>query len=77
MTEPAAQKDDWTRALEVIDYPTSTTILRREVMDIGGLDHEVIDVLNSIADGTDFDTEEELLAAVRAAYSARGMQSPI
>jgi hypothetical protein len=77
MTQPAAQKDDWTRAFEVVEYPTSISIVRREVMDIGGLDHEVIDLLNSIDDGADFDSEEQLLAAVRATYRARGVESPI
>lgn len=75
--EPAAQRDDWTRAFDGIAYPISVIAVRRAVMDRGGIDHEVLDVLNRIVEDTDFDSEDRLLAAVREVYAADGLQSPI
>ncbi len=75
--EPAAQRDDWTRAIEGIEYPTGLFGLRRAIMDRGGLDHEVLDIVNRLPEESDFESEDQLLAAVRAAYAADGLTSPI
>jgi len=77
LKQPAAQKDDWMRALEAIEYPTSIIPVRRSVMDVGGLDREVLDVLNRIDGDADFETEEDLIGAVRSVYAADEMQSPV
>lgn len=75
--EPAAQRDDWTHAIEGIEYPISVIALRRAVMNRGGIDHEVLDVVDRLPEDDDAESEEGLLAAVRAIYAADGLTSPI
>ena len=74
--EPAAQKDDWERALEGLVFPASHLYIIRSARDHGGLDTEVIHVLQRLPE-QDYDTREELLESVRAVYAADGVKSPI
>jgi Protein of unknown function (DUF2795) len=64
---PAAQPDDWERALRGVDFPISKLGLTRDVRENGGIDHEVLDMIAKLPnDG--WDSQEELVADIRAQY---------
>jgi hypothetical protein len=46
-------------------------------MDRGGLDREVLEVLDRLDEGADFESVDQLLTAVRGVYTADGKRSPI
>jgi len=69
---PAAQPDDWERALRGVDFPGAKVAIIREVHENGGIDREVIAMLNRLPkDG--YDTLDEMLADVRALYIEDGV----
>lgn len=64
---PAAQPDDWERALRGVDFPGAKVAIIREVHENGGIDREVLDILNRLPQDV-YDTLEEMLADVRTLY---------
>jgi hypothetical protein len=74
--EPAAQKDDWERALEGLEFPASLVYIIRTARDRGGIDREVHAILERLPE-QEYDTYDDLIAGVRAVYAADGMKSPI
>ncbi|MEO8456842.1 MAG: hypothetical protein ABI559_03415 [Chloroflexota bacterium] len=71
---PAAQSDDWERALRGVDFPISKLGLIRDVRENGGIDHEVIATIEKLRnDG--WDSQDELVADIRAQYVDDGFDS--
>lgn len=69
---PAAQPDDWERALRGVDFPASKIGIVRDVRENGGIDSEVLKLLDRLPkDG--YDTLEELQADIRAIYIEDGV----
>jgi hypothetical protein len=68
---PAAESADWERALEGVDFPAAKIAIMREVHDHGGLDREVLTILEGLPKD-EYDTREELAADARAVYEAEG-----
>lgn len=69
---PAAQPDDWERALRGVDFPGSKVAIVRDVRENGGIDSEVLKLLDRLPK-KEYETLEEMLADVRALYIADGV----
>ena len=69
---PAAQPDDWERALRGVDFPAAKVAVIRNVREIGGIDHEVLTMLDRLPQN-EYETLEDMLADVRALYVADGV----
>jgi hypothetical protein len=69
--EPAAQRGEYDRALEGVDFPASTFEILERARDKGGLDLEVIEMLQRLTQN-EYETLEALTAAVREMYIADG-----
>jgi hypothetical protein len=63
----AATLDEYLRGLEGLDYPTSRRAVINRASDTGGLDNEVLHVLEQLPDRT-YDSREDVMAAVREVY---------
>lgn len=71
-TVPSAQPDDWERALRGVDFPGAKVAIIRDVRENGGIDTEVLRLLDRLP-GKDYETREELIADIRALYIADGV----
>jgi Protein of unknown function (DUF2795) len=69
--EPAAQRGEYDRALEGVEFPVSKLEILERARDKGGLDHEVIAMLESLPQD-EYETLDALTAAVREMYIADG-----
>lgn len=69
---PAAQPDDWERALRGVDFPASKVAIVRDVHENGGIDSEVLKLLDRLPKG-EYNSLEDMLADVRALYVADGV----
>jgi hypothetical protein len=69
--EPAAQRGEYDRALEGVAFPTSKFEILERARDKGGLDHEVIEMIERLPQD-EYNTLDQLTAAVRALYIADG-----
>lgn len=74
--QPAAQKDDFERALEGLEYPVSHIQIVKAARDHGGIDTEAIRVLEQLPE-RDYTNEEDVITEIRAIYAAEDTQSPI
>ena len=74
--EPAAAKEDWERAFDGLVFPAAKPYILRKAHDHGGLDTEVLDILNRVPDD-EYHELEALIAAIREIYSQEDMKSPI
>ena len=70
--EPAAQSADWERALEGIDFPISQPALVRSAHDKGGIDSEVIHMLERLHENAEFESRDQLTEAIRDMYAQDG-----
>jgi hypothetical protein len=68
---PHASGKDYERAFHGLEFPVAADEVRRHAADHGGLDREVLDVLERLPDES-YDTLDDLLTGVRAVYSADG-----
>lgn len=68
---PAAQPDDWEHALRGVDFPAAKVAIIRDVHENGGIDREVLNMLDRLPKNS-YDTLEEMLADVRALYIEDG-----
>jgi hypothetical protein len=68
---PAAQPDDWERALRGVDFPSSKVAIVRDVRENGGIDREVLTLLDGLPKD-EYETLDELQAALRELYVAGG-----
>jgi hypothetical protein len=71
---PAAQPDDWERALRGVDFPASKVAIVRDVHENGGIDREVLTMLDRLP-RDEYESLEELQAEVRALYTDAGFDS--
>jgi hypothetical protein len=69
--EPAAQRGEYDRALDGVDFPASKFEILERARDKGGLDNEVIAMLESLP-ADEYETLEALTAAIREMYIADG-----
>ena len=69
--EPTAQRGEYDRALEGVEFPASKFEILERARDKGGLDHEVIEMLERLPKD-EYETLDELTAAVREMYIAEG-----
>lgn len=69
--EPAAQRGEYDRALEGVAFPASKFEILERARDKGGLDREVIEMLQRPS-LDEYETLDELTAAVRALYIEDG-----
>jgi hypothetical protein len=74
--ESAASAEEYERALEGIEFPVAREAVIRTAHDRGGLDTEVLRVLERLPD-EDIETREQLLDAVWAVYASDGIKSPV
>ena len=70
--QPAAQPDDWERALRGVDFPGAKVAIIRDVRENGGIDSEVLRLLDRLPKN-EYETLEEMFADVRALYIADGV----
>ena len=68
---PAAQPDDWERALRGVGFPSAKVAIIRDVHENGGIDREVLNLLDRLPKDS-YDTLDEMLADVRALYVEDG-----
>jgi hypothetical protein len=66
-----ASKKDYELALDGLDFPTSKSAVINRARDNGGIDREVYAILADLTDER-FESLDELLAAVRDVYVAKG-----
>jgi len=59
--------NEYLRAMEGLDYPTSRSAIVRRAADTGGLDNEVLHVLEQLPDRS-YESHEDILAEVREIY---------
>jgi hypothetical protein len=69
--EPAAQRGEYDRALEGVEFPASKFELLERARDKGGLDHEVIAMLERLPKD-EYEALDALTAAIREMYIADG-----
>src|ERR1700674_5687004 len=69
--ESAAQRGEYDRALEGVDFPASKFEILERARDKGGLDHEVIAMLERLP-ADEYATIAALTVAVREMYIADG-----
>jgi hypothetical protein len=68
---PAAEPADWERALEGVDFPVAKDALIRKARDHGGIDREVIDILERLSQD-EYETRDQLIAEARELYLEHG-----
>ena len=69
---PSAQPDDWERALRGVDFPAAKVAIVRDVRENGGIDGEVLRLLDRLPKN-EYETLDEMLADVRALYITDGV----
>ena len=69
---PHASKQDYRDAFAGLVFPTSQPAIVRRARDNGGVDHEVKVIVDQLPERT-YRSLEELEAAVRMVYLARGV----
>ncbi|MDP9180147.1 MAG: DUF2795 domain-containing protein [Chloroflexota bacterium] len=72
--EPAAQRGEYDRALEGVDFPASKFEILERARDKGGLDHEVMAMLERLPKD-EYETLEALAEGIREMYIADGYDS--
>jgi hypothetical protein len=68
---PSAEHGEYERALEGVEFPASKFEILERARDKGGLDQEVIAMLERLPQD-DYETLEALTAAIREMYIADG-----
>jgi hypothetical protein len=71
---PSAEHGEYDRALEGLDFPASKFAILERARGKGGLDHEVIAMLERLPKD-EYETLAELTAAVRAIYIEDGVEA--
>jgi hypothetical protein len=74
--QPRATREDYDRALAGLEYPASSDVVVRTARDHGGIDTEVAAMLLQLPEGS-FASRDELDDAIRALYSAAGVDRPL
>jgi len=69
---PRAEPKDWEEVLEILEFPALLSEIKKRGRDIGGIDHEVHEIIGRLPhDG--FDSLEDFLKDIREIYLADGI----
>jgi len=66
---PRAEPKDWEEVLELLDFPASVSEIMKHARDIGGIDHEVHEIIGRLPRDR-YDSLEDFLQDVRKIYLA-------
>jgi Protein of unknown function (DUF2795) len=72
MVQPHAGKRDYDLALGGIEFPASLSEIMKRARDVGGIDHEVHDVIGRLGQES-YDSLEQLVQEIRDIYLADGI----
>jgi hypothetical protein len=67
--QPRAEPKDWEEVLELLHFPASLSEIMKRARDIGGIDHEVHEVIGRLPRDS-YDTREEFVQDIREIYLA-------
>jgi hypothetical protein len=70
--QPHAGKRDFERAFEGLHFPVSLSEIMKRARDVGGIDHEVHDVIGRLQRDS-YDTREQFVQDIREIYLADGI----
>jgi len=69
---PRAEPKDWEEVLELLEFPASLSEIMKRARDIGGIDHEVHEIIGRLPRDS-YDSLDDLLQDVREIYLADGI----
>lgn len=69
--QPHAGKRDYELALHGIEFPVSLSAIMRRARDVGGIDHEVHEMIGRLQRDS-YDSREQLVQEIRELYLAAG-----
>jgi len=69
---PRADPKDWAEVLELIEFPASLSEINKRARDIGGIDHEVHEIIGRLPRDR-YDSLEDFLKDIRKTYLADGI----
>ena len=69
---PSAEPKDWEEVFELLHFPASLSEIIRRARDIGGIDHEVHEVIGRLPRDS-YDSREDFLQDVRQIYLDDGI----
>jgi hypothetical protein len=69
---PRAEPKDWEEVLELLDFPASLSEVKKRARDIGGIDHEVHEIIGRLPRDR-YDSREDFLQDIREIYLADGI----
>jgi len=69
---PRAEPKDWEEVLELLDFPASLSEVKKRARDIGGIDHEVHEIIGRLPRER-YDSREDFLQDIREIYLADGI----
>jgi hypothetical protein len=70
--QPSAEPKDWEEVLGLLHFPASLSEIMKRARDIGGIDHEVHEVIGRLR-GDSYDTLDQFLQDIREIYIADGI----
>ena len=69
---PSAEPKDWEEVLKLLHFPASLSEIMKRARDIGGIDHEVHEIIGRLPRDS-YDTLEEFVHDIREIYLADGI----
>jgi Protein of unknown function (DUF2795) len=70
--QPRAEPKDWEEVLDLLRFPASLSEILRHARDIGGIDHEVHEIISRLPRDS-YDTLEDFLQDVHQIYLDDGI----
>ena len=67
-----AEPKDWEEILELLEFPASLSEIMKRARDIGGIDHEVHEIIGRLPRDR-YDSLEDFLKDIRKTYLADGI----
>jgi hypothetical protein len=72
MVQPNAEPKDWEEVLKYLHFPGSLSEIMRAARDVGGVDHEVHDIIARLSQNS-YETRDEFIDEARQIYLAEGI----
>jgi len=69
---PRAEPKDWEEVLELLEFPASLSEINNRARDIGGIDHEVHEIIGRLPRDR-YDSREDFLKDIREIYLSDGI----
>jgi hypothetical protein len=69
---PRAEPKDWEEILELLEFPASLSEIKKRARDIGGIDHEVHEIIGRLPRDR-YDSLQDFLKDIRDIYLADGI----